>query len=147
PQPPFRPAAPQPRPPADPRLLQRAWASVALAVLGLVAMVLIGNIQRGAVVAVVALVVALVALVLAFSTLSAAKRARARRPGGAVAGAVLGIIAAGFSGFVLLGFMIFGTQLDQFANCINGANTVAEQRACQDQLVNSINAKLGIAKH
>ena len=75
----------------------------------------------------VALAVAVVALVLAVSAMSAAKRAGTRRPRGAMAGAVLGVIGLLFSGFALVGFLIFGTQLDQYANCMNGANTTASQ--------------------
>ncbi|HEX9041130.1 MAG TPA: hypothetical protein VF838_08885 [Trebonia sp.] len=118
-------------------------AGLALAVLSLLAMVLIGNLQRAAVVAGVALAVAVIALVLAISALSGAKRARTRRPRGAMVGAVLGVIGLLFSGLALLGFLIFGAQLDQYANCVNAANTVSEQQACQHQLDNSITNRLG----
>jgi peptidoglycan/LPS O-acetylase OafA/YrhL len=129
-------------PPAEPRLQQRGVAGLALALLSLLAMVLIGNLQRAAVVAAVAFVVAVIALVLAFSGLSGAKRARTRRPRGALVGAVLGVFGLLFSGFALIGFLIFGAQLDQYANCMNAANTVAEQQACQNQLQNSITSRL-----
>jgi multisubunit Na+/H+ antiporter MnhB subunit len=119
-------------------------AGLALAVLSLLAMVLITNLQRAAVVAGVALTVAVIALVLASSALSEAKRARVRRPRGALAGVVLGVIGLLFSGFALLGFLIFGAQLQQFTNCMNAANTVAEQQACQTQLNNSITDKIGV---
>ena len=111
--------------------------------LSLLAMMLIGNLQRAAVVAAVALVVAAVALVLTISTLSRAKRARTRRPRGAVAGVVLGVIGLLFSGFALLGFLVFGAQLDQYDTCMNAANTVAEQQACQNQLQTSITSRIG----
>ncbi len=118
-------------------------AALALAVLSLLAMVLIGNLERAAVVAAVALGVAAVALALAISAMSAAKRAGTRRPRGALAGLVLAVIGLLFSGFALLGFLIFGAQLDQYANCMNAANTVAEQQACQTQLNNAITSRLG----
>ena len=118
-------------------------AGLALAILSLLAMVLISNLQRAAVVAAVALAVAVIALALAISALSAAKRAGARRPRGAVAGAVLGVIGLLFSGFALLGFLVFGAQIDQYATCMNAANTVAEQQACQTQLNNSITNRVG----
>jgi hypothetical protein len=118
-------------------------AGLALAVLSLLAMMLISNQRRAAAVAAVALVVAAAGLVLTFSSLSRAKRAKTRRPRGAVAGAVLGIIGLLFSGFALVGFLAFGTQLDQYDTCMNGANTVAEQQACQHQLQTSITSRLG----
>lgn len=112
--------------------------------LSLIAMALIGNLQRAGYVAGVALAVAVIALVLAIPTLSAAKRAGTRRPRGAVAGVVLGVIGLLVSGFALLGFLIFGTQIDQYSSCMNGANTVAEQQACQNQLNNSITTRIGV---
>jgi multisubunit Na+/H+ antiporter MnhB subunit len=134
PQSPFLPSAPRPQlPPAEPKLQQRGVAALALAVLSLLAMMLIGNLQRAAVVAAVALAVAVIALVLAISALSGAKRAGTRRPRGALVGVILGVIGLLFSGFALLGFLIFGAQLDQYSKCMNAANTVAEQQACQNQ--------------
>jgi peptidoglycan/LPS O-acetylase OafA/YrhL len=144
PESPFLPPPLRPQlPPAEPRLQQRGVAALALAVLSLLAMVLIGNLQRAAAVAAVAFAVAVIALVLAISALSAAKRARTRRPRGAVVGVVLGVIGLLFSGFALLGFLIFGAQLDQYSTCMSGANTVAEQQACQTQLDNSITNRIG----
>jgi multisubunit Na+/H+ antiporter MnhB subunit len=145
PESPFLSPPPRPQlPPAEPRLQQRGVAALALALLSLLAMVLIGNLQRAAVVAGVALAVAVVALVLAISALSEAKRAGSRRPRGAVAGVVLGVIGLLFSGFALLGFLIFGAQLNQYATCMNGANTTAEQQACQTQLDNSITSRIDV---
>jgi multisubunit Na+/H+ antiporter MnhB subunit len=130
-------------PPAEPRLQQRGVAGLSLAILSLLAMALIPNLQRAAVVAAVALTVAVIALVLAISALSGAKRAGTRRPRGALVGVVLGVIGLLFSGFALLGFLIFGAQLDQYVTCMNAANTVAEQQACQTQLSNSITSRIG----
>jgi hypothetical protein len=143
---PFLPPEPPPPalPPADPRLRQRAWAALFLAVLSLLAMMLIGNLHRAGGVAAVALAVAVTALVLAFRTLSAAKRTRTRRPRGAVAGAVLGVVSVLISGFTLLGFLLLGPQIDQYANCMSGASGSAAQQACQNQLDDSIRSKVGV---
>ena len=86
----------------------------------------------------VALVVAVVALVLAFGAMSAARKAGTRRPRGAVAAAVLGLIGAVFCSFALTGFLIFHTELSQYANCMSGANTTATQTACENQLDSSV---------
>jgi multisubunit Na+/H+ antiporter MnhB subunit len=146
PQSPFLPPEPRPQlPPAEVRLQQRGLASLALAVLSLLAMLLIGNLERAATVAAVAFAVAVVAVILAFSSLRAAKRASTRRPRGAMPGAVLGVIGLLFTGFALLGFLIFGAQITRYANCMNQANTSAEKTACQHELTNSIDTRIGVS--
>jgi hypothetical protein len=132
---------PPPRPqlpPPSPALQQRAWAALALSLLSLLAMTLISNIHRGVYVVGVALVVAVVALVLAFGAMSAARKAGTRRPRGVVAAATLGLIGAVFCSFALAGFLVFRTELSQYATCMNGANTTATRTACQNQLDNSV---------
>jgi peptidoglycan/LPS O-acetylase OafA/YrhL len=136
---------PPPRPqlpPPSPALQQRAWAALALSVLSLLAMTQISNIHRGAYVLGVALAVAFVALVLAFGAMSAARRAGTRRPRGVVAATVLGLIAFVFCGFALAGFLLFRTEVNQYANCMNAASTPGAQTACQNQLDNSVRNEL-----
>jgi len=131
------PARPQ-LPPPSPALQQRAWAALALSVLSLLAMTLISNIHRGVYVIGVSLVVAIVALAMAIMAMSAAKRAGARRPRGAVAATIIGLVGFVFSSLALAGFLVFHTELNQYANCMSGANTTATQTACQNQLDNSV---------
>jgi hypothetical protein len=139
PRSPFLLPPPRPQlPPSPPALQQRAWAALTLSLLSLLAMALISNIHRGVYVIGVALVVAVVALVLAFWSMSAAKRARARRPRGAIAAAVLGLVAFTTCSFALAGFLIFRTELSQYANCMSGANTTSTQTACENQLDNGV---------
>lgn len=142
---PFLPPPPRPQlPPPTTAVQQRAWAALALALLSLIAMALIGNIQRGIYVVAVALVVAMAALVLAITAMSAARKAGTRRPRGAVGGVVLGVTGTLFSGLALTGLLLFWSQLNQYANCINGAGTVATQQACKQQLNNSISAEMKV---
>jgi hypothetical protein len=145
PRSPFLLPAPRPQlPPAAPAIQQRAGAGLVLALLSLITMLLIGNLERAVYVVGVALAVAVVALILTISSLSAAKRDRTRRPRGAVAGVVLGSIGAVFSGFALVGFLMFWSQLMQYAHCTNGASTVATQNACQRQFDNSLNTEMAL---
>jgi peptidoglycan/LPS O-acetylase OafA/YrhL len=145
PESPFLRPAPRPQlPPADPAVRQRAWAALTLAVLSLLTMMLMSNVQRGAYVAAVAVIVALVAIAVAVSATSAAKRAGARRPRAAIWGTILGVLGLVLSAFALAAFLIFHTQLDQYANCMNGAITSAEQQSCQTQLNNSIGTEINI---
>jgi peptidoglycan/LPS O-acetylase OafA/YrhL len=125
-------------------LQQRAAAALILAVLSLIAMMLIGNLQRAVYVVAVALVVAVAALALAISALKAAKRARTRRPRAAVASVVLGVTGALISGFALVGLLVFWSQYMQYANCLNGATTVAMQSACEQQFQNSVDDQITV---
>jgi len=143
PRSPFLAPPPPPQlPPASPALQQRGWAALTLSVLSLLAMTAIGNIQRGVYVVAVALVVAIGGLILAFTTMSAARRAGTRRPRGVLAGAVLGVIGCVLCAFALAGFLIFWTQLHQYADCMNAANTTATQTVCQNQLNNSLSSEI-----
>jgi hypothetical protein len=139
PRSPFLLPPPRPQlPPPSPALQQRAWAALALSLLSLLALTLISNIHRGAYVIAVALVVAAVALVLSFGSMSAAKRAGTRRPRGAIAATVLGLVGIATCSFALAAFLIFRTELTQYANCMSGANTTATQTACENQLDNGV---------
>ena len=141
---PFLPQAPRPQlPPAAPALRQRAAAALFLAVLSLIAMMLIGNLQRAPYVLVVAGVVALIGLALGLSALRAAKRAGTRRPRGSVAAVVLGGLCAVFAGLAVIGFAIFSAQFTQYANCLNAAgSSSAAQNACQTQFSNAVTARI-----
>jgi multisubunit Na+/H+ antiporter MnhB subunit len=143
PRSPFLPPEPRPQlPPAEPALRQRGLAALALAVLSLIAMMLIGNLQRAASVALVSFLVAVAAVALAVSSQRAARRAGTRKPRGATAGLVLGIIGLLFSGLALIGFLIFGPQIDQYSSCMHSASTNSEQQACQKQLDHAIDSKI-----
>ena len=145
PRSPFLPPASRPQlPPAAPALQQRAAAALVLALLSLIAMMLIGNLQRAVYVIAVALAVAVVALMLAISAMRAAKRERTRRPRVALASVVLGGAGAVFSALALTGLLIFWSQYMQYAKCLNGAPTTATQNACQQQFENSIGHRITI---
>jgi ABC-type amino acid transport system permease subunit len=125
-------------------LQQRVWAALMLAFISLFAMMMIGNVQRGVYVVAVALVIAAVALWLSISAMSRARRAGSGRPRAAVLATILGAVGFGFSAVVLAGFAMFWPQLTQYSNCLSGANTVAAQQACQQQLSNSVGAEIAV---
>ena len=140
---PFLPPAPRPQlPPAAREVQQRATAGLVLVLLTLIAMLWGSDLQRTVYVVAVTLVIALVGLTLVFSAMRSAKRAGTRRPRGAMAGAVLGVLAALFSAFALIGFLVFWSQIMQYANCMHGASTVETQNACQTQLQHAITARI-----
>ncbi len=134
-----------PRPPADPALQQRSWAALMLAVLSLFAMMMMSsNVRRSVYVVALALLFALIALWLAISSMSRARRGRTGRPRGVVLATILGAAGSVLSAFVLIGFAMFWPQLTQFSSCLSGANTVAAQQACQQQLSNSVGSEVGV---
>lgn len=141
---PFLPPAPGPQlPPAAPALQQRATAALLLAVLSLIAMMLIGNLQRARYVLLVACVVALVGFVLAISAMRAAKRDGTRRPRGSAVAVVLGGMCALFAGMATVGLLIFSAQFTQYSNCMNAAgSSTAAQNACQTTFSNAITARI-----
>jgi multisubunit Na+/H+ antiporter MnhB subunit len=108
----------------------------------MLAMLAIGNVQRGAYVAAVALAVAIAALILAFTTMSAARQAGTQRPRGVLAAAVIGVAGFVLCGFALAGFLLFSAQLQQYADCMNGAITNATQQTCQNQFENSLTNRI-----
>jgi hypothetical protein len=157
PQPPHGPAGPpgpagqygqqprpaQPRKPASPVLQQRAFAAPMLAIISLLGMSEIGgDIRRGVVVLAVAVVIGVVGLWLSFTAMSRSRKAGTVRPRFAVAATVIGFIGSGLSTLALIGFALFWPQVSQYANCISGANTVATQNACNQQLNNSLQTSM-----
>jgi hypothetical protein len=141
------PPPPPPRPqlpPAAPALQQRATAALILAALSLIAFMWGANLQRTVYVVAVSLVVALVGLVLSISAMKAAKRAGTRRPRAAIAGVLLSAVGTLFSGVALFSFLIFWSQYMQYANCMDGAGTVATQNACQTQFQNSVGNEVSV---
>ena len=140
---PFLPPAPGPQlPPAAREVQQRATAGLILVLLTLIAMLWGSDLQRTVYVVAVTLVISLVGLALVISAMRSAKRSGTRRPRGARAGAVLGVLAAVFSAFALIGFLVFWSQIMQYGNCMNGASTVQTQSACQTQLQHAITARI-----
>jgi ABC-type amino acid transport system permease subunit len=113
-------------------------------VISLFGMMMIGNVRRGVYVVGVSLIIAAIAVWLSTSAMSRAQRGGSGRPRGAMLAAVLGVAGLAFSAFVLAGFAIFWPQLSQYSDCMSGANTVAAQQACRQQLDNSVGTQLSI---
>jgi ABC-type amino acid transport system permease subunit len=125
-------------------LQQRVWAALMLAIISLFGMMMIGNVRRGVYVVAVALVIAAIALWLSITAMSRARRGGSGRPRAAVLATILGAVGFAFSALVLAGFAMFWPQLTQYSNCLSGANTVAAQQACQQQLNNSVGNEISV---
>lgn len=148
--PPPRPASPvkSPLQPASPAMQQRAWAALMLALISLVGLVLLsGNARRGIVVLSVTLVIGAVGLWLAITATSRSRREGGARPRLVVLATVLAAAGTGFSALALLGFVLFWPQISQYEKCMSGANTVAAQNACSQQLNNSLQGSARLLGH
>jgi hypothetical protein len=147
---PVRPPLPgpfnQPRPPASPALQQRAFAALMLALISLFGMIVLsGNLHRAVVVLAVTLVIGGTGLWLAITAMSRSRRAGSARPRMVILATVLAVVGTGLSALALAGFALFWTQINQYANCVSGANTVAAQSACNQQLNNSLQSSMRLA--
>jgi len=132
-------------PPPDPALRQRALAAFALGVLSLLGLALgLGNVRRAVYVAIVALLFAVTAIWLGAGANRRARRSGTARPRGAVSGIVLGGFGLAISALWLIALAVFWPQLSAYSNCMNGANTVAAQQACHNQLTNSTGGEISI---
>jgi hypothetical protein len=132
----------------SPALQQRAWAALMLALISLVGLMLLSsNARRGIVVLAVTLVIGAVGLWLAITTMSRSRRAGGARPRFVVLATVLAVAGTGFSAVALLGFALFWPQISQYENCMAGANTVAAQNACSQQLNNSLQGSVHLLGH
>ena len=101
----------------------------------------LGDLRRCVFLVAFSLLVGAVALWLGISAIVRSRRAAAARPRGAVSAIVLGGIGVLFSVLMLITFAVLWQQLSTYSRCMQGANTLAAQQACQHQLTRSVNAK------
>jgi hypothetical protein len=124
-------------------LQQRAFAALLLVLISLLGMVILtGNLKRAIVVLAVTAVIGGTGLWLSITAMSRSRRAGAARPRFSLLATVLGVLVTGLSALALVGFALFWTQFSQYANCTSGANTVAAQNACSQQLNSSLHATM-----
>jgi predicted PurR-regulated permease PerM len=140
-RPPQRPSSPP-----DPAVQQRAWTALGLSLLSLLGLYLASGLRHAIYVVIGTLVIGAVAAWLGSTAMSRAKRGRTRRPGGAMAGLILGLIGLAFSGLTLIVFAVFWSQLSTYWNCTSGANTLTAQQACQNQLSQAMRNEISAFK-
>ena len=59
---------------------------------------------------------------------------------------MLGSLGLALSALWLLVLAVFWPQLSTYYNCMSGANTVAAQQACRNQLTNSVGGEIGVLR-
>jgi hypothetical protein len=134
-------------PPPDSAQRQRGLAALVLGVLSLLGLAFgLGNVRRGILVAVLTLVFAAVAIWLGAGTHRQARRHGTARPRGAVSGVVLGGFGLALSALWLLVLAVFWPQLNQYYDCMGGANTLTAQQACRTQFTNSVGGEISVLR-
>jgi hypothetical protein len=137
------PARPKVRslPPAGAATRQRAVAALFLALLSLFGLLGLNNLQRGVYITAFALVAAALAVWLGGTSISRARRGGTMSPRASVTAIAIGTIGVLLSGLLLVGFAAFGKQVATYTQCLSGANTIAAQQACKDQLVHAVEGR------
>jgi hypothetical protein len=126
---------------------QRALVALVLGLLGMFGLfsvsdlISLGDLRRSIFLVVFSLLVGAFALWLGVSAATRSRRAAGGRPRGAVSAIVLGSISILFSGLLLITFAVLWPELSTYSRCMQGANTLAAQHSCQDQLSRSVNAE------
>ncbi len=137
--PPPRSTRPRPTRPPDRELRQRAIASLVLGVLSLAALLgLEGDLHRGVYLLVFSAVIGIGACVIGITAVLKARRTGSYRPRGAVGGIVFGTLAALLSVPLLVFYLTFPHQVNNYLRCVNQAQNSGAQRACMDRFYRSI---------
>ena len=79
-----------------------------------------------------------IALWLGVSAVVRSRRRGTGRPRGSVLAIILGSIGVLFSGLLLITFAVLWKPFSAYSQCMRGANTLAAQHTCQDQLRHGI---------
>jgi predicted PurR-regulated permease PerM len=101
----------------------------------------LGDLRRSIFLVVFSLLAGAFALWLGVSAVTRSRRASDGRPRGAVSAIVLGGISILFSALLLITFAVLWQELSTYSQCMQGANTLAAQHFCQDQLSRSVNTE------
>lgn len=107
--------------------------------LALVALLGLGtDLHRGIWALVFSAVIGISAAVIGITALVKARRTGSFRPGGAVGGIVLGVIAAFISVPILVTYLAFPAPVNNYVKCLSQAQTSSQQQACVKHFYKSI---------
>jgi len=120
-------------------LRQRAIASLALAGLSLFALFAIGgDLHRFVYLLIFSAVIGVAAAVIGITAVVKARRTGTYRPRGAIGGILLGALAALLSIPILVLYLAFPRQVNNYVTCLNQAHTAGSERACMDKFYRSV---------
>jgi len=96
------------------------------------------DLRRGVYLLIFSAAVGIAACVIGITALMKARKTGSYRPRGAIAGIVLGVLAALISGPILATYLAFPTQVNNYVNCLRQAESSSNQRACMTKFYRSI---------
>ena len=134
---PARPArGPRPTEPPGRELRQRAIASLVFGVISLLALLGLGtDLRKGVYLLGFSTAVGLAACVIGITALIKARRTGTYRPRGAIGGIVLGALATLISVPILVTYLAFPTQVNNYVNCLSQAQNSSQQQCVHDQVL------------
>ena len=110
-----------------------------LSVLALVALFgLSGDLHRGVYLLIFSAVVGLGSCVIGMTAMLKARKTGCYRPRFAVAGIVLGALAAVLSIPIIATYLAFPRQVDNYINCLNQSRSSDSEQSCMDKFYKSI---------
>jgi hypothetical protein len=132
---PAQPAPSRTRTSPDRELRHRALAALVFGLLALIGLLGLGSdLRKGVWALIFSGAVGLAACVIGITALAKARRTGAYRPRGAVGGIVLGALAALLSVPLLIFYLMFPRQLENYVTCARQAQTSAQFQACAKEL-------------
>jgi hypothetical protein len=135
---PGRSQRPLPSKPPGRELRHRALASLVLSVLALVALLgLGGDLHRGVYLLIFSAVVGIGSCVIGITAVVKARKTGCYRPRGSIGGIVLGAMAAVLSIPILVTYLAFPRQVDNYVKCVN-QNPSGNEQSCMDKFYKSI---------
>ncbi len=140
-----RPARQRSSQPPDRELRHRAIAALVFGALSLIALLstlrLGGDLQRGVYLLFFSTIIGVAACVIGITALRKARRTGSYRPRGAVGGIILGALAVLISIPILVAYLAYPTQVNNYVRCLSQAQSSSEQQACMNQFYNSIHLR------
>jgi hypothetical protein len=136
-QPPQRPAAQRPTRPPERELRQRAIAALVFGAISLVALLGLGtDLRKGVYLLIFSAVVGIAACAIGITALRKARKTGSYRPRGAIGGIVLGALGTLITVPILLTYLAFPTQVNNYLNCLR--QNPSGQQACMNKFYKSL---------
>ncbi|HEY3907599.1 MAG TPA: hypothetical protein VGM14_27090 [Streptosporangiaceae bacterium] len=113
-------------------------------VISLVALLGLGtDLRKGVYLLAFSTTVGLAACVIGITALIKSRRTGSYRPRGAIGGIVLGALATLISVPILVTYLAFPTQVNNYVNCLSQAQNSSQQHACMSKFYRSIRLGTG----
>lgn len=129
----------RPQKPPERELRQRAIAALVFGAVGLVALLGLGtDLKKGVYLLIFSAAVGLAGCVIGITAVVKARKTGSYRPRGAVGGIILGALAALISLPILVTYLAFPTQVNNYVNCLSQAQTSQAEHACMTRFYHAI---------